>query len=478
MSANHRLPSLVRAGVWHVIGALTLSGCVSAPPHPIDAHATALQLEAIRLDDARVGEGLRAAGKALPIPAGTWDLDSMSLVAWSLRPELAQSRAMRDAAAAGLQSTRERPNPLISLSSEFVRNAATGTSPWTIAMAFSWLLENPAQRSARIDQASARARTAVWQESRMVWQVRSEVRRAWLALSLAQLAQAQVQQEAALRKQYLELADMRVTAGAWPRPELERARVAALQSDLEAQQRSNEVLLARGGLAAALGVSPAALASMQPAVPALDELAGLELDWNRFHDAAVINRLDLAEALSGYDEADAAWREQLTRRYPGLTLGPGYSYDRGDHKLLMGVGAELPVFTRYDAAITAAAARREAAAQRFIGLQAQAFARLEEARSTVTGAREALVLTTGIQVAQDRAVDAARQRWQAGIVDRSVWLTAALERATVERARLAALTRLLAAFDMLEDTVQQPVWPASELAEKRMARAQGEGVVK
>jgi hypothetical protein len=40
------------------------------------------------------------------------------------------------------------------------------------------------------------------------------------------------------------------------------------------------------------------------------------------------------------------------------------------------------------------------------------------------------------------------------------------------------LTRLLAALDVLEDTVQQPVWPASELAEKRMARAQGEGVAK
>ena len=478
MRANNRFPGSARGLACHVIGALTLAGCVAAPAEPLDPHATAIQLEATRLDDARVGEGLRAAGKALPAATSPWDLDSLTIAAWSLRPELAQMQAMRDAAAAGLRSTRERPNPMLSLSSEFVRNAATGTSPWTIAMAFSWLLENPAQRAARIDQAAARAQSAVWQASRMVWQVRSEVRRAWLGLSLAQLAQAQAQQEAALRKQYLELADLRVTAGAWPRPELERARVATLQMDLEEQQRNNEARLARNRLAAARGVSSNALATLQPDVPALDGLVGLALDWNRFHEAAVINRLDLAEALSGYDEADAAWREQLTRRYPGLTLGPGYAYDRGDRKLVMGAGAELPVFTRYDATVAAASARREAAAQRFLGLQAQALASLEEARNAVTGAQEAVLLATGIQTAQDRAVDAARQRWQAGIVDRSVWLTAALERATVERARLAALTRLLAALDVLEDTVQQPVWPASELAEKRMARAQGEGVAK
>ena len=86
MRANNRFPGSARGLACHVIGALTLAGCVAAPAEPLDPHATAIQLEATRLDDARVGEGLRAAGKALPAATSPWDLDSLTIAAWSLRP--------------------------------------------------------------------------------------------------------------------------------------------------------------------------------------------------------------------------------------------------------------------------------------------------------------------------------------------------------------------------------------------------------
>lgn len=464
----------MRSGVFLL--ALMLAGCAAPSPQPIDPRGTAAQFAATRIDDARVAAAFRDAGVPVPSAEGQWDLDQLTLLAWALRPELAEMRALRQAAAADVDAARERPNPTMNLTSEFVRNAATGTSPWTIALAFSWLLENPERRAARIDQSAAHAQAAIWSEARSVWQVRSEVRQAWLALMLAQLSFEQGGQEAVLRRDFLELTQTRVNAGAWPAPELERARVALLQTDLQVQQSENGIHVARGKLAAAVGLTSAAFEAIQVAAPDLGDLTTTTtFDRDEYHEAAVINRLDLAESLAAYDVTDAAWREQMTRRWPDLTLGPGYTYDRGDRKLVLGVGAELPVFTRYDAGIAAAAAQREAARQHFLGAQAQALASLEDARIGIAGALREFEIVVAASATQRRLVENTRQRWQAGLADRSAWLTASLELAALERARLVALTRTVASLGILEETVQQPVWPASRLLEDRQrAPAPGE----
>jgi outer membrane protein TolC len=455
--------------------AIVLAGCAATPPQPIDPRGTAAQFAATRISDPRVAVAFHEAGLPVPVAEERWDLDRLTVLAWALRPELAEMRSLRQAAAADLDAARERPNPTLSLTSEFVRNAATGTSPWTIALAFSWLLENPGRRAARIDQSVAHRQAAIWSEARTVWQVRSEVRRAWLALTLAQMAVEQAGTETELRRDFLELTQTRVNAGAWPAPELERARVALLQTDLLVQQLANEIRAARVKLAAAVGLTPAAFEEIQLAAPGLsDPVATLTFDWDAYHEAAVINRLDLAESLAAYDVADAAWREQMTRRWPDLTLGPGYTYDRGDRKLVLGIAGELPVVTRYDAAIAAAAAQREAARQHFLAAQAQALASLEDARIGIAGALRESEIVVAASSTQRRLMESTRQRWQAGLADRSAWLTAALELAALERARLAAENRTVASLGILEETIQQPVWPASRLLEDRRVPGPGE----
>src|SRR3546814_12966020 len=143
---------------------------------------------------------------------------------------------------------------------------------------------------------------------------------------------------------------------------LEPLQLLALQAAAQAEAARQAVESARAQWAAAVGVPSEALADSVLHTPAIDDVHAFAWpDAAALREAAVFNRVDLALALAAYDQADAAWREQVARRHPDLTLGPGYTYDVGDRKLVLAMSAELPVNDRYDAAIAAAQARREAA---------------------------------------------------------------------------------------------------------------------
>ena len=59
---------------------------------------------------------------------------------------------------------------------------------------------------------------------------------------------------------------------------------------------------------------------------------------------ALLNRLDIREALARYQAAEARLRLEVARQYPDITLSPGFLWDQGD--LVWSVGAAIlaPLF--------------------------------------------------------------------------------------------------------------------------------------
>ncbi|MBK6729091.1 MAG: hypothetical protein IPG63_18140 [Xanthomonadales bacterium] len=86
----------------------------------IDLQANVDRIENNTLDDASVHAALVAAGLPAMSPNDEWSLDALVVAAWQFRPELAEARALRSAAAADVDATKSRPSPLVSLIPELV----------------------------------------------------------------------------------------------------------------------------------------------------------------------------------------------------------------------------------------------------------------------------------------------------------------------------------------------------------------------
>jgi outer membrane protein, heavy metal efflux system len=444
---------------------MILAACTGlAPKQTIDLSQTAQHIESRHLDEPAVLDALSRARLAASTADNAWNFEQLTIAAQILRPESALAKANADAAVYETKAATKRQNPVLSLTPEFARNIASGTSPWTIALALSLLIENPAKRAARSDQAKAREQTVLWQQAQSTWKIRSEVHRAILSLLLAERQQALMQQTLALRNDALQVAESRVRVGAWARPELQRALSAKLQAQSQTAQASQNLEAEKAQLALAVGVTPVELTRHTLIIPSVLDLKSLPAqNWDAMRNDVVINRLDIAEAVSQFDQADATYRELVAKHMPDINLGPGITFDQGLHKLVFGVATEVPLFDRYDEATAASQLRREAAKQQVEVIQAQSLGAFEQARIAYLHSIEAWQKAEAANLAQSNVAQAERRRWKAGEVDKASRVNVELDALLVTQIHDEALSRVITAIHDLEESIQRPVWPLSSI---------------
>jgi outer membrane protein TolC len=319
------------------------------------------------------------------------------------------------------------------------------------------------KREIRRERALASEAAAEWQFGEALWTARAAVRRAWLDLALSRELVALDTEEAALRQGFLTWVETRLRLGAGSTPE----RLAALQAANETRSRLAQdgaaLASARAELAAAIGVSAAELAALEPAPLApLPTLAAADIATAR--DSALVNRLDVRRALAQYQVAEQELRAAVASQYPDLTLAPGYLHDQADHKITLGLDLPVPLFHNARPAIRQAVAQRAVAAAKFDEVQAAALAAIDIGAARLGSARAAL---DAAELASSAAADAERsmqRRLTAGAADRGELLTEQIALAGLKRSALDARRAMLDALTTLEDGVEQPLFPESQLA--------------
>jgi len=455
-----------------LLGTFMLSGCVALAPEAVDVHRTAAIAMHASLSDPSVADAIARAGLPDPNTKGAWDLDALMVAAWTLRPELAEARLLQTAAANDVDSASKPPNPVLSLIPEFSRGAVD-SSPWTIAAALSTVIVNPSVRRAQVDRAQAQSTKARWQYASVAWKIASEVRQSWWMLGSADRALSLSEQEDALAAERAALASRRFEAGAVGRGEMTRWQALRSQAAFALQGAQRQQSDARAQLALALSVPVAELAQLHlaniPAPPILQRDAAQDTE------TALFNRVDLAQALASFAEADASWRESVASRFPGLSIAPGYTFDRGDRKWVMGLAAELPLFDRKDAAISALAARKEAAIRRVETVQIQALAQVSRALSDLTGIQSALGMAESAIAMQKRATEVSVRRFSAGLAESSTLLDARAQLLTLKRSKLDLESQQIAAIGALESATQRPAWPTSAVQPESSTQLPVEG---
>ena len=445
---------------WLPTVSLTLlcAGCARFDSRPLSPADTAAKLDARRLDDAGLKKFLETnLDHELDIwPLKSWDLKTLTLVAFFYHPSLEVARAQWAVAQAGVKTAGGRPNPTLILTPGYDFSAANGLSPWIPFFSADVPVETAGKRGRRIARAQHVSEAARWNIATAAWQTRSNVRASLLDFRLAGQRVSLLENQLAVQERIVKLLEQRLEVGAISRLELTAARIALNKSRLDLGDAKSKSAAARAHLAESLGVSVSALDGADLSFDfAARSTEALTSDEAR--RVSLRGRSDILSALSDYAAAEAELRLQIAKQYPDVHLNPGYQFDQGDNKWTLGITFELPVLNQNQGPIAEARARRQEAAARFTELQAKVIGEIDRTVAAYRAANEQLTAADSLLDAERQQQQSVEAQLRAGAADPLDLLNVQFELGAAALAQLDGQARLQQSVGALEDALQRPI---------------------
>ena len=436
-----------------------LAACATAPgPAPVDPSKTAAAFNARRLDQL---------APDLPSPSLGWDRAQWLSAALQLNPQLAEARARVAATAAAERTAAQRANPTMNLFAEYVSTAARSAA-WLYGLSLDFLLRRPGDRARAMHYAAVQTALANSDLAESIWLVRAALRQALLDVASSRDESALLEALIAERQTLLATDRARADAGDISRTqiladELELSR--AQQRLRRAQARSVDAV---SRLASAVGVPVAALDAIPVQWDGWADIGALAParsgDWR---GAALIGRPEIVRAVREYDLAEISLQSEVAKRWPEMHLTPGYAWGgngvREDplngftQETALGLDFEVPVFNFHQGPIGEAVARRDAAGQHLIAVQAELFEQIDRAELAWPRARAAWDDAAGGVAIADRQHAAEQRGLAAGAGDRASLVTAEVAATEARLLLLAAAYDAESAFAALEDAYRRPL---------------------
>lgn len=439
------------------VSLLASNGCVRYQSKPLDSAKNLARIEHRSLADTALKQYIERnlQQEQTPWPPASWDLKRLTMAAFHYNPDIEAARAKYAVVAAGKKTAAARPNPTLSVTP--TRNATTTIpSPWLVTATLDIPIETAGKRGYRMAGAGQLSRAAQLGIASTAWEVRTRLRKSFLALWSTSEAQTLLQRQMVAQSNIVALLDQQLELGAIARTELTRERIAFQQSRLALFETQNRRSQARVDLAAAIGLP----------VHALDDLVfNFDIFTQTPHPPvsaearrrALLGRADVLAALSEYAASEAALHLEIARQYPDIDLSPGYEYDQGDNKWGLGVGVELPVINHNRGPIAEADARRNETAARFNALQAGVLNAIETAEAGCTSTQAQLDAASSILKEAEQRKKLAHGMFEVGEVPRQALATAAIEQTTAALAALDARSKAQEALGQLEGALQSPL---------------------
>jgi len=439
------------------LAGLGLSGCAPVQryhPQPIAPAVSAERFESRTLAD----EGLKDfMGKNLGHPVNAWPLQKWGLseliaASYYFNPQMQLARAQAQTAEAAIITAGARPNPTLSV-------APGIPSPYLMEIDFAVPVETHGKRGLRIESAKNLSEAARLSLANRAWKVRSGVRLALANYFLA-VRQAEVLHTGeGLNEERVKLLSRQLAAGEISRTEVDTARFTLANTRVELRAAEGQIPTAKAAIAAAIGIPVSGLDGVELVWPGYDHPPAAEsFSAETIQREAVLNRLDVRQALANYNAAESNLKLEIARQYPDFNIGPGYRYEEQNNFFVVGFSTVLPIFNRNQGPIAEAEARRKEAAANFIATQARVIAESEAALARYRSALNELAEATNDLIRiQNTRQQMADRALRLGESDRLAVNTVALERSAALTAQLGAIGRAQGALGELEDAVERPL---------------------
>lgn len=426
---------------------------------PVSPPALAASLEARSLDDPGLRNWMQQAAGFQPSswPLAAWDMRELTLAAYYFNPIMDVARANAATARAAIKTAAMKPNPSVSADAGY---ETSSESPYLLGFDFSLPIETAGKRGYRIAEAEHLSAASRIQIAETAWTVRSRVRAAIVDLIFARQTAAVLYKQEALQSEYVDLLEARLRAGEIPLPEVTTARIdlSNLRQALSAAE--GQVKTDRAALAAAIGIPLSGLTGKtvswdEACEPPLPDA----LPARNIRAAAVANRLDVQRALEQYKAAQSHLQLEVARQYPDIDLGPGYAYEEGIHLISLQMGTVLPMRNHNEGPIAEAEAQRKAAGAELLAAQSAVIAQTDQALAQYDAAYAVFEEAQHSTQQAEQQRQTANQWLKAGEADQLTAVSADIQTAVAERARLDALHQTQLALGLLEDALERPVDP-------------------
>ena len=438
-----------------------VSGCAPYKYHPapVSPPALAASLETRSLNDPDLRAWMKQAAGFTPTswPIPTWDLNSLTLAAYYFNPQMDVARANVVVANASIKTAAMKPNPSVGASAGYETAAE---SPYLLGFNFSLPIETAGKRNYRIAEATHLSEASRVQVAEAAWVVRAEVRAALVDLVYAQETAAALRGQKTFQSRYVDLLDIRFRAGEIPLPEVTAARIDLTNLRQALRGAEGQVETARVALATAVGIPVSGLDGTTVSWPGANKPpAPTALPAQTVRAEAITNRLDVQSALEQYEASQSRLQLEAARQYPDIDLGPGYAFEEGAHLISLQLGTVLPLRNRNEGRIAEAEAQRKAAGTQLLATQSAVISEIDKALAQYKAAyselEEAQRSVAQFET-QRKATEALRR---SGETDQLAKVSAEIQVAVAERARLDALHQTQLALGSLEDALQRPVYP-------------------
>jgi len=348
-------------------------------------------------------------GKSRKEPAAPAELTLEKALELAMaHPELSAAAAETRAAEGQVRQAGYRPNPTLNLQAEnwrFFGDPAFDASEDLDVFAYlSQTFETGGKRSRRIASALEDRRLADAARSVRAWQIRQEVRQAFVRALLSQGLESLARDNQRYFDQVVEYHRIQVEQGRLPEADLIKVQLESARLALDAEtaaletERSRQILWQAIGLG---GPAPAYRLADQPAAPSGAPVQ----DPAELQRRARTARAEMQLAQARMDIAQARLDLERTLAKPDWTVSFGYKRASGFNAFLAGVSVPLPFFDRNEGNIH----RRS---EELSGAQCQQHAQAVRVDGEVDAAWTALARRRSMQAQLRREVlDRARQSW-------------------------------------------------------------------
>lgn len=439
-----------------LLSVILLAGCTGYTPAPRSIETTA---EKFAVRSVSLAQAATICRRLAPTaPCDPQQPDRLLLLAAATRnnPDVAVARAHVRSAEAAARAARSAQPATLTLSTEYAR-ASDAASPWLLGAGLDAPLDIGGRRSARLSAADLDVVAARYDLAEAIWAARMSLVRALNASTIATRQQSLGTLLLELQQRRLSAAQRRAVAGEIAVAEVERVR-----SDL-ADARRRVALATAAGHAAQIALAKVlgAPAAVLPPLAVESQASGMTAVPNvdpTLRANALLSRPDLHKAIVEYDRSEADLRSEVAKQYPALSIGPGFTWERGLVKLPFNLGLALPPLDLNRSNIRAAEARRAEAGEQLESAYASAFSAIDaadaERRAAIYALRE--LQRTDLVIAA-RIAKQASNELAAGAIDRTEWGAGQAGLLGAKLAELDANDRLLAAEAGLEDALRRPL---------------------
>jgi len=436
------------------------TGCARFQDRPLNPADSAVSIEARTLSSAGLREFIEnMIGRTPAWPFKTWDIDRLTLAAIYYHPDLSLARAQVETMDASTTTAAQRPNPNITVSPTWISNLATAAAPWIAASSISIPIETAGKRGFRIAKTEHLTNAARLRVADTAWLVRGRLRLAMLEVYAAQEAERLLQQQLTIQQAMSQRLEQQLTVGEISRPEVIRSHLALNQLKLNTSAAQKRHAESHVLLATAIGVPVDALTETELDFTNISKLPVLDsIPVQYLKEIALRKRPDVLAALADYAAAQSALQLEIANQYPNIQANPGYTWEMGEHRWLLGATAlQLPILHQNQGPIAEAEAKRHELAVRFEALQLRILGDIDRAHTSLASVLTKWLAAEKQMRIQQENLHSAEALFKAGETDHIALLGAELENAVAERARLDVLVETQQALNGLEDTLRYPI---------------------